>query len=175
MEDEIINEDLTIMKERMAPSKVLDSKTFLKPVKDLNLSTPVTLDVDDTLQDALMFMQMKQFGCILVTKGQKLTGIVTERDIIAKAIGHEEYNTMKIIDIMSPNPEAFQEDDEIAYVVKAMSIGGYRHVPIVNDKNEPVGMVSVKDIIRFVVDHFAEEIMNLPPAPIRKASEREGA
>ncbi|MFI5253262.1 MAG: cyclic nucleotide-binding/CBS domain-containing protein [Bacteroidota bacterium] len=174
MDDEIINEDLSIMDERLNKSKVLDSKTFLKPVKDLKPATPIMVDIEDTLEDALKFMQVKQFGCILITKGDVLAGILTERDVIAKAIGHDDFQSMKVKDIMTPRPEAFQLEDEIAYVVKAMCFGGYRHVPIVNSKNEPVGMLSVKDIMRFIVDHFPEEIMNLPPNPIRKSNEFEG-
>jgi CBS domain-containing protein len=120
-------------------------------------------------------MQMKQIGCILITRGGQLAGIMTERDFIAKAIGHERYDSLKVNDIMTPHPESFQESDEIAYVIKAMCVGGYRHVPIVNEKNEPVGMVSVKDIIRFIVDHFPEQLMNLPPTPVRSTTETDGA
>jgi len=174
MDDEIINEDLTIMNERMGNSKFIDSKTFLRPVRELNPSTPVTIDLEDNLADALVFMQMKQFGCLLITKREKLAGILTERDVIAKAIGHSEYQTLKVKDVMTPDPESFQENDEIAYIMKAMDVGGYRHVPIVNNNNEPVGMVSVKDVIRFIVDHFPDEIMNLPPAPNRKATQQDG-
>jgi CBS domain-containing protein len=175
MDNEIINEDLSIMNERMVPSKKLDSDTFLKPVKELTIPAPVTLAIEAPVQDALALMQMKQIGCILITRDTQLVGIVTERDFIAKAIGHNRYNSMKVEDIMTPHPESFQENDEIAYVIKAMCVGGYRHVPIVNEKNEPVGMVSVKDIIRFIVDHFPEQLMNLPPTPIRSTTESDGA
>lgn len=176
LDDDTINEDLSIMNERMAPSKVLDAKTFMEPIRNINPSTPVTIDIDDSLQDALMFMQMKQFGCVLITQGNELAGILTERDIIAKAIGqNDDMNSMKIKDIMTPNPESFHEEDPIAYVMRAMTIGGYRHVPIIDMQNRPVGVVSVKDIIRFIVEHFAEEVMNLPPKPVRTAVAREGA
>ena len=175
MENDAVNEDLTIMNERMGNPKVLDSRIFLRPIKDLKPFMPITIDIEDSLQDALMFMQMKQFGCVLVTKGSELAGIVTERDIIAKVAPHGDFDSVKVKDIMTPNPEAFHENDEIAYAVKAMSVGGYRHVPIVNESHEPVGMLSVKDVIRFIVDHFPDEIMNLPPSPIRKGTEREGA
>lgn len=175
MDDEIINEDLSIINERMSPSGKLEASTFMRPVKDLKFPPPITLDLNEDLQDAVRFMQKKRTGCVLVTSGEQLAGILTERDILTKALGHERYGSLKVKDIMTASPESFQENDEIAYVVKAMCVGGYRHVPIVNENNVPVGMVSVKGIIRYIVDHFPDQIMNLPPTPIRSKTEVDGA
>ena len=46
-----------------------------------------------------------------------------------------------------------------------MSVGGYRHVPIVDRENKPIGIVSVKDVVNFIVEHYPQEILNLPPEP----------
>ena len=176
MEDEIINEELSIQNERVNPARTMDSKTFTKPVSELRFPNPVTLDIEESVQDAIMFMQMKQFGCILITKGEELVGILTERDIISKAIGAEkDFHSMKVSEIMTPNPESFQAHDTIGYIMKAMAVGGFRHVPIIDKENHPVGVVSVKDIVNFIVEHFAEDVLNLPPKPILKTDTREGA
>jgi CBS domain-containing protein len=58
--------------------------------------------------------------------------------------------------------------------MNSMHVGGYRHVPVVNDKNIPLAVVSVKDIIGFIVENFSEEILNLPPKPLRDASREDG-
>jgi CBS domain-containing protein len=175
MDDEIINEDLSIINERMSPPRKLEASTFMQPIKDLKFPPPLTLDLNEGLQEAVKFMQREKTGCVLVTSGEQLAGILTERDILTKALGQERYINLKVKDVMTPHPESFQENDEIAYVVKAMCVGGYRHVPIVNEKNVPIGMVSVKGIIRFIVDHFPDQIMNLPPMPIRSKTEIDGA
>jgi len=44
-----------------------------------------------------------------------------------------------------------------------MYIGGFRHVPIVNDSMVPVGLISISDIISTIADYFSREIINLPP------------
>ncbi|HLX13244.1 MAG TPA: CBS domain-containing protein [Bacteroidota bacterium] len=176
MSDEIIDEEMEIMNEPAKTSKPFDSHTFMRPVKDLNFPAPVMLDIEETVQDAIMFMQVKQFGCVLITEKHQLVGILTERDIIAKAIGDDkDFHSQKVRDIMTPNPEAFQSDDSLGFIMKAMTVGGYRHVPIVDADNTPVGIISVRDIIAFIVEHFPEEVLNLPPKPMRLTKEREGA
>ena len=52
--------------------------------------------------------------------------------------------------------------------------GGYRHIPIINDKQEPIGVISMQDIINHLGDYFYEDIINLPPEPLRKQIQREG-
>lgn len=175
MPDENLDEEFSIMYKESDKVKVLDSNTFRKPLKNLKVPKPITLELGSPVQEALVLMQLKQFGCILITKDEKLAGILTERDIIVKALGEEtELSDMKVDDIMTPNPEAFQPQDSISYVMNAMVVGGYRHVPVVNEQNVPLAIVSVKDIIGFIVEHFSEEVLNLPPKPIRKTGTIDG-
>lgn len=156
--------------------KVVDAETFMTPIKNLKLRRAIMLDPEQSVQEALSLMQIKQFGCILVSSIEsKLVGILTERDIITKVAGIAgNLEAIRIDSIMTPNPEAFQPEDSIAFVMNAMHVGGYRHVPVVDDKNTPLAVVSVKDIIGFIVENFSEEILNLPPTPMRKAPPEDG-
>jgi len=56
-----------------------------------------------------------------------------------------------------------------------MSVGGYRHVPLVDPDGHPVGILSVKDIVDYLTEHFPREILNLPPEPGRQPRIPEGA
>jgi hypothetical protein len=58
--------------------------------------------------------------------------------------------------------------------MNAMHVGGYRHVPVVDAGNVPLAVVSVKDIIGFIVENFPQEILNLPPKPLRTTSREDG-
>ena len=175
MANEHIDEEFNIMYTDPGSKKVLDSKTFATPLKNLSAPKPITVDIGSSVREALTMMQLKQFGCVLITQDEKLVGILTERDIIAKAL-HDEINLedMKVDDVMTRNPESFQPDDSIAFVMNAMTVGGYRHVPVVDDKNVPLAIVSVRDIIGFIVGFFSEEVLNLPPKPVRKTSTQDG-
>jgi CBS domain-containing protein len=107
--------------------------------------------------------------------GGKMVGIFTERDVLTRVFGRKDVDKLQVKDVMTANPQGFQPDDSIAYVLNAMSVGGYRHVPIVNDQGKPIAVVSVKDIVTFIIDHFPEEVLNLPPSPMRTTEQREGA
>ncbi|HEY6191863.1 MAG TPA: CBS domain-containing protein [Bacteroidota bacterium] len=175
MEDEVLDEELSMMYEEPGKAKVLDSSTFLRPLKQLKLRKPVLIDVSQTVKEALTLMQVKQVGCVLVTRGVSLAGIITERDLVSKGLARGVgLGAVKVQEFMTPDPVTLQPEDSVAFVLNAMHVGGYRHVPIVDERNRPLAVVSVKDIIGFIVENFPEEILNLPPKPIRKTEQLDG-
>lgn len=176
MEEDSLDEEFSIIFEESVRSKVFDSATFTMPIKHLKLRKPIMLDSEQSVREAVDLMQVKQFGCVLVTSlDSKLTGIITERDIITKVVGNDKpLDAIKIKNVMTPKPEALQPDDSIAFVMNAMHVGGYRHVPVVDADHIPLAVVSVRDIIGFIVEHFPQEILNLPPKPPRKAPVQDG-
>jgi CBS domain-containing protein len=46
-----------------------------------------------------------------------------------------------------------------------MSVGRFRHIPLVDERNVPVGMLSIRDIIDFIVELIPEAVLNLPSSP----------
>ena len=175
MDDEILDEEFSIMYQEAQRVKVLDSNTFMQPVKHLKVLKPMTLNAGQPVADAVDLMQKKNVGCILITKDSKLAGILTERDILTKAIGKgKDHAKMKVDEIMTPDPESFEPDDSIAFIINAMDAGGYRHIPVVDEKKIPIAVVSVKDIIGFIAEHFSEEVLNLPPKPLRTSGSQDG-
>jgi len=176
MNDEMLDDEMSQMYEEESKArKVLDSNTLHKPIKHLRVKKPITMAPGDRISEAVELMRDRNIGCVLVTEREKLCGIFTERDILKKVIGAKNYATLRLSDVMTRTVEAFQPDDSIAYVLNAMHVGGYRHVPVVDQEGVPVAVISVKDIIAFILEHFAEDVLNLPPSPIRKTEQREGA
>ena len=57
---------------------------------------------------------------------------------------------------MTDTPVTISQDDSIAYALHAMDLGGYRHLPVVDENNRPTGIISVRDILRFLCVRFAE-------------------
>ncbi|HEY6952213.1 MAG TPA: CBS domain-containing protein [Bacteroidota bacterium] len=176
MNEEMLDDELSQMYEEEARSrKILDSTTLHKPIKYLRVRKPFTMNPADTVAAAVDLMRKKKIGCILVLEKEKLSGIFTERDVLMKAAGNKNYDTLRLSEVMTKNVDAFQADDSIAFVLNAMHVGGYRHVPVVDEHGKPVAVISVKDIIAFILEHFAEDVLNLPPSPIRSTEQREGA
>jgi CBS domain-containing protein len=65
--------------------------------------------------------------------------------------------------VMSGDPEFLRSDAPVAWVLNMMSVGGFRHVPVVNALGCPVAVISVRDVVEFLVEAFPSEILNLPP------------
>jgi CBS domain-containing protein len=176
MYNDMLDDELSQMYEEVDRSaKVLDSTTFKKPIKHLRVRKPLQVALGTTVSDAVRLMNEKGMGCVLVTQKEKLAGILTERDVLKKVVGKLDPDKTKVQDVMTPDPQGFQPEDSIAFVLNAMHVGGYRHVPIVNEQKKPIAVVSVKDVVAFILDNFPEDVLNLPPEPMRKTEQREGA
>jgi len=172
-----IDEELKEMYEEGAGSpKVLNSETLKAPIKSLPLAPPTSVEVGTSILDAVRVMQDKHTGCVLVLREGKLEGLLTERDLLMKSLGSgKDLGETKVDEVMTRNPEVLQPDDMLAFALNYMHVGGYRHVPIVDSDLRPVGVLSIKNIVDYLADYFPQEVLTLPPRPIRKTTDREGA
>lgn len=169
-----IEEENKIANEQDSEGTTLSSSSFLKPLRQIRAPKVVAIDIKTTIGEAIELMQTKNFGSVVVTDKGVLCGIFTERDVLMKVYGKMK-DSQPISDAMTPNPQSLMADDEIAYVLNNMHVGGYRHVPIVNEKDEPLSMISIKDVVSWVMDFFPQEITNLSGEPFRGERTREGA
>jgi CBS domain-containing protein len=150
----------------------LSEDVLKEPIRRLEPRAPVSLSPDATVADAVSAMNEHRIGCVLVVIGERLAGIFTERDIVRRiCAGGEALDTLRLGDFMTSTPDTLEPDDPIAFALNRMSVGGYRHVPLVDPLDRPVGIVSVRDVVRFLVDHFPRRVHNLPPSPKPTPSE----
>ena len=134
------------------------------PISSLDLDHPLIVESGTNIQKALNLLQQKEQNCILITKEDKLFGILTERDILLKITGKGyDLDIVLVDEFMTIQPEYLSPEDPLAYALNKMHVGGFRHVPIVDDSIMPVGLISISDIISTIADYFSMEIINLPP------------
>ena len=171
---EQIEEYLLAVDEReRTVSRVLDNRTIHEPLRLLNPRSPLWVAPSATLRDAVGIMREHHVGCVLVVENERLAGILTERDLLLKMEGADLGQPVSLF--MTPDPETLELDDPIVWALNRMSVGGYRHVPLVDRTGRPVGILSVKDIVHYIVALFPNEVLTLPPGPARaEASERDG-
>lgn len=176
--DANLDEEMEIMDERNQEPKILNAETFHTLIRDVvPLKGVRSLGLQTTIAEAVEIMQHNKIGSVLLTDEEGiLKGIVTERDVLMKVVGIiNDIKTTPITEIMTADPVTLCEDDKIAYVMNNMHVGRFRHVPIVDDDGRPIGIVSIRDVVDFILDYFPEEITNITSEPFRGESTREGA
>jgi CBS domain-containing protein len=135
---------------------------------------PLATTADDTVGNVMQLLRAQRTGAILVCEGEKLVGIVTERDALKAMAGGTSF-TASVREIMSAPPVTAACSATVADAIRQMSEGGYRHLPIVDSDHKPKGVLAVNGIVHYLVDHFPETVYNLPPDPKAKNRERDGA
>lgn len=161
--------------------RAFDSTLLRRPASILSTRKPIVLSPQASVTDAIRAMQREHRGCVLISEDGShhapLVGIFTERDVLLKIVDRgRNPAVLPLSEVMSQDLERLSEDSSVAWVLNRMSAGGFRHVPVVDRKGHPVTVISVRDVVDFLVDHFPREIMNLPADPGTAAPRsREGA
>ncbi|MDE2322044.1 MAG: CBS domain-containing protein [candidate division NC10 bacterium] len=135
-----------------------------EPIRELELREPICIHPESAVREAITGMNGARVGCVLVTEGDRLIGILTERDILKKVVGQLDLDS-PAKQIMTPNPETVGMDDGIAYALNKMHTGGYRHIPVLDRHGRPVGVVSIRDVVKYIVSLFPAAVLNVPPEP----------
>ena len=153
--------------------------TIAKSLKDvdvvaLKMDPPVVLDERASVKDVLRQMQEKGSGYALLCRGGKLSGIFTERDVLTKVVGVEGVLDKPVSDFMTRDPVRLHEKDPIRNAVMHMHKGGFRNIPILDEQGKIITCVRHKDIVHYLVEHFAQHVLNLPPDPDNMPETREG-
>jgi CBS domain-containing protein len=121
---------------------------------------------ETTVAEAVHAMVSHRQGCVLVTENDRLLGIFTERDVLTRVVAEEHDPKSTVVrDVMSRDPETLTADEMIAFAMNFMDVGGYRHVPLVDHDGNPKGVVSVRDVLRYLAEFFPEEVLTVPPRP----------
>lgn len=175
LHDQTLDEDARYHEDE-GRHKTIDARLFAEPIRSLQCRTGhVAVPPGTTIGEAARIMKERRVGCVLVEAEGRLLGIFTERDILTKLVGTGyDPATVKVDGVMTRNPETLTPEDPIAFALHRMSVGGFRHLPLVDAAGRPVGILSVKDIVDYLAEHFPEEILNIPPEPGRQPRTPEG-
>jgi CBS domain-containing protein len=60
-----------------------------------------------------------------------------------------------VSDYMTPSPVAIREENSIAHALHLMSIHGFRHLPLVDDEGRPTGVISFRDVVRYLKESLS--------------------
>jgi len=127
-------------------------------VGDVPTQPPVGISKNTTILEAAHIMKQKKAGCLLVLEKNELIGILTERDILMKVLSQKkDVKKTKAGSVMTPNPETLTEDISVAIAFNKMSVGGFRHLPVMKE-GRPIGVLSILDLLGYIKAFFPEPI-----------------
>ena len=115
-------------------------------VSDLRPHELFTAQAEETLEAAADRMSWHQVGALPVLEGQRLVGIVTERDLTAALAEGADAEVTPVSDYMTPAPEVLRPDSELADAAHVMLELGIRHLPVVRS-GQLVGVLSMRDVL----------------------------
>jgi CBS domain-containing protein len=95
-------------------------------------------------------MAARSVGAAIVLEGERLVGILTERDVL-RAVGADRDGSATVDDCMTKHPETVESSDTTDQAAALMIHGGFRHLPVV-DGGQVVGIVSIRDLMRVTLD-----------------------
>ena len=124
------------------------------PVVSRHMSRDLlTVEPDVLLVDAAKRMVARSVGAVLVVEGERLVGILTERDMLrAVAAGIED--GARVAGWMTRHPDTIEASDSTDHAVALMIHGGFRHLPVV-ERGKTVGILSIRDLVRVTLEDKA--------------------
>ena len=116
-------------------------------IRDIMTSDPVCVSERDSIREVARIMAREDTGVVPVVDGKKVIGMITDRDIVVRLVaeGKDPANA-NVNEAMTKNVRAVKENDTVNDVLNVMSGSQVRRVPVINDRNEIVGIVSMKDL-----------------------------
>jgi CBS domain-containing protein len=175
MSSDYLDEEQRIADER--DDELFETHALRSPIKDLPQLHPVVgVDPDTSIRDTINEMVSKRVGCVLVIEDGALVGVFSERDVLSKVVADNiDMDATSVSQLMTPGPETLPEESELVYALHKMTIGGYRHVPLLDASGTPVAVVSMRDIVDYIVSLYQSEVLNLPDPETPRSDSREGA
>ena len=108
-------------------------------------------------------MNREHASAALVVEDSKILGIFTERDVLSRVMPRIDGLFAPVAEMMTRNPNVLPESTMLSAALRTLAIGGYHHLPVVDDEGRPVALVSLQTIVAFLADAFPNEILNAPP------------
>jgi len=144
-------------------------------LSQIQFKSVVSVSSDAPVRQAIAVMRDAGVGYVLIVDQEQLRGIFTERDLVKRVLAKRADLDAPISQHMTANPVSVRRSESIGGAIRTMHRGHYRHLPVVDDAGRPIGILSVKHIVHYLVEHFPSAVYNLPPEPGKVHEAREGA
>jgi CBS domain-containing protein len=120
-----------------------------------------TIDENKSVLDVAILMTQEFIGSVVITNSSGISGLFTERELVMKVVGkRKDPETVKIKDVMTTDPIKVSPNDTASYCLDLMKEHRCRHL-LVFERDEFVGIVSIRDMVALMIDEKEELIEQL--------------
>ncbi len=118
------------------------------------------IDQNESARAAALVMCSENVRALTVVDGERIVGVLSESDIVRRCVCEGlEATATKVFEIMTRPPKTIQSTGSLAEALQIMTAGGFHHIPVLDDDDNPVGMISIDDIpdeYRMLLEHYRE-------------------
>jgi CBS domain-containing protein len=134
-------------------------------ISDVMTREVATVGPDQTAREAATFMLNSDAGSIPVTEGDRLIGMITDRDIAVRGVAKGHGPDTPVRDIMTSGIICARENDSVEDVASKMSEAQVRRLPVIDDSEKLIGIVSLGDLSRETDGETAHHALEGVSAP----------
>jgi CBS domain-containing protein len=132
-------------------------------IRQVKLSPALLLPESTPLDEAVRRMREMGVGCLVTSAGEKLTGIFTERDLVQRVLGRDVDWKAPIAGVSTRELVTLRSDEPLRKGLFLMRKRNFRHIPVFDGNDRLQGVLSIRNVIDLLAEHFPTEVMNLPP------------
>jgi CBS domain-containing protein len=120
----------------------------------------VTVGPECTVEQAARLMAERGVGSLLVVENGRLTGVVTDRDLVVKVLAERKPTDGRVDSVMSMNVVAVDADSDIREAIRAVSSHAVRRLPVVRG-TDPIGVLSLDDVLVTLTAELNESVQGV--------------
>lgn len=141
--------DLTLSE----PSTAVERSLLVDRVAVLAPKPAIHVDPATPMSEVLTMLVARDIGCVVVAESGKPVGVFSERDALMKlGANAAALRDRPVSEFMTAPAETLEVSAKLAFALQRMDVGGYRHLPIVDDQGVLTGIISVRDILGYLAD-----------------------
>jgi len=160
------DENITLLEidEECPGPNELESALANDTLGEVEAQPALILESSTSIAETIRLMQAERKACVLVTEGGRLAGIFTERDVLMKLAGRDiDLARTPVTAAMTRDPVSLSADASVAQALNQMVVEGFRHIPIVDDEGRPIVVISMRNLIEYLAEFYARDVLNVPP------------
>ncbi len=138
-------------------------------IRDVMTPNPECVTEKDSIRDVARIMKDQDTGVVPVVDGKKIIGLITDRDIVVRGLAEgKNLENVRVDELMTRSVRSVRDDASVNEALEMMSKSEIRRVPVVNQNDELVGILSLGDIASQTnqdgkVGQTVENISEAPP------------